>query len=110
MWLWSLTFICLFFFLINTMPKCVGCKKEFKGQGFSAHKKSCKPYKWEIKTHLINVLDSDLIAGPSNETMVLDDANDLGTAEDMLVDDVPAVCNREINDQKKTNSTINIGT
>lgn len=98
-WLWSLTFICLFFFWINTMPKCVGCKKEFKGQGFSMHKKSCRPYKQKIKACLIKVPDSDLVAGPSNENAILDDTDDLGTAEDMLVDDIP-VCNREMNDQK----------
>jgi hypothetical protein len=81
------------------MPKCLGCKKEFKSQGFPAHKKSCNLYKRRIKAHLTNVLDSDLVAGPSNETAILDDADDLRTAEDMLVDDVPAVCNREINVQ-----------
>ena len=92
------------------MPKCLGCKKEFKPQGFPAHKRSCNLYKREIKARLTNVLDSDLVAGPSNETAILDDVNDLRTAEDMVVDDVPAVCNGQINDQKMTNPTIYIGT
>ena len=48
---------------------------------------------------MTNVLDSDLVASPSNESMILDDADGLGTAEDMLVDDVPVVCNGEINVQ-----------
>ena len=82
------------------MPKCLGCKKEFKVQGFPAHKKTCKPYRREIKACLTNVLDSDLVAGPSNETATLDDTDDLGIVDDMLLDDVP-VCNGEINDQKK---------
>jgi len=93
-WLWSLSFLCFLFFLINTMPKCLGCKKEFKSQGFPAHKKSCKPYKREIKARLNNVPHSDLVAGPSNETATLDDTTDLGIADDMLLDDVP-VCNRD---------------
>jgi hypothetical protein len=100
-WLWSLSFICFFFFLIYTMPTCLGCKKEFKARGFQAHKKSCKPYKREIKARLINVPDSDLVAGPSNETVTLDDTDDLAIADDMLVDDVP-VCNGEKNVQKKS--------
>ena len=108
-WLWSLSFICFFFFLIYTMPTCLGCKKEFKARGFQAHKKSCRPYKREIKARLTNVLDSDLVADPSNETATLDDTNDLGIVDDMLLDDVP-VCNGEINDpKKKTNSTVDIG-
>ena len=63
------------------------------------HKKSCNLYKCRIRACLTNVLDSDLVAGPLNETTILDDANDLGTAEDMLVDNVLAVCNGEINVQ-----------
>ena len=66
------------------------------------HRKSCKPYKQEIKARLINVLDSDLVAGPSNETATLDDTNDLGIVDDMLLDNVP-VCNGEINDPQKKN-------
>lgn len=93
-WLWSLSFICFFFFLIYTMPTCLGCKKEFKARGFQAHRNSCKPYKREIKARLINVPDSDLVASPSNETATLDDTADLGIADDMLLDDVP-VCNRD---------------
>ena len=81
------------------MPKCFGCKKEFQSQGFPAHKRSCNPYKREIKARLTNVLDSNLVAGPSNETTILDDVDDLGIAEDM--DNVPAVSNGEINDKKK---------
>ena len=73
--------------------------QEFKSQGFPVHKKSCNLYKHGIRARLTNVLDSDLVAGPSNETAILDNANDLGTAEDMLVDNVPAVCNGEINVQ-----------
>jgi hypothetical protein len=99
-WLWSLSVVCFLFFLINFMPKCLGCKKEFKPQGFPAHKRSCNLYKRGIKARLTNVLNSDLVAGPSNETAILDDADDLGTADDMLLDDV-LVCNGEINDQKK---------
>ena len=92
-------FCLLFIFLINSMPKCLRCKKEFKSQGFLAHKKSCNLYKCGIRARLTNVLDSDLVASPSNESMILDDADGLGTAEDMLVDDVPVVCNGEINVQ-----------
>jgi hypothetical protein len=83
------------------MPNCLGCKKEFKSQGFPAHKRSCNLFKREIKARLANVPDSDLGAGPSNEAMIMDDVDNLEIAEDMLVDDVPAVCNGEINDPKK---------
>jgi hypothetical protein len=100
-WLWSLSIICFLFLLINSMPKCFGCKKEFQSQGFPAHKKFCNPYKRGIKARLTNVLDSNPVAGPSNKTTILDDVDNLGIAEDMVVDDVPAVCNGEINDQKK---------
>jgi len=58
------------------------------------HRNSCKHYKREIKACLINVLDSDLVAGPLNETATLDDTADLGIADDMLLDDVP-VCDRD---------------
>jgi hypothetical protein len=68
------------------MLKCFGCKKEFQSQGFQAHKSSCNSYKHEIKARLTNVLDSNLVAGPSNETTILDDVDDLGIAEDMDVD------------------------
>ena len=101
----STFFICFLFLSINSMPKCIGCKKEFQSQGFPAHKRSCNPYKREIKARLTNVL----VAGPSNNTTIQDDVNDLGIAEDM--DNVPAVSNGEINDhKKKTNSIIDIGT
>jgi hypothetical protein len=98
-WLWSLWFISFFFFLINIMPKCVGCKKDFKSQGFPAHKKSCKPYKRGLKARLNNVLDLAPVAGPSNDTMILEDAGELGTAVDMLLDEV-LVCNGHITDKK----------
>ena len=66
------------------MPKCVGYKNDFKAQGFPAHKKSCKLYKCKLKAQLTNVLDSGLIAGPSNKT---EDPGELGTGDDMLVDE-----------------------
>jgi hypothetical protein len=100
-WLSSPFFICFIFLSITSMPKCFGCKKKFQSQGFPAHKSSCNPYKREIKARLTNVLGSNLVAGPSNETTILDDVDDLGIAEDMDVDNVPAVSNGEINDQKK---------
>ena len=81
------------------MPKCIGCKNEFQSQGFPAHKRSCNPYKREIKARLTHVLDSNLVAGPSNDTTIPEDVDNLGMAEDM--DNVPAVSNGEINDQKK---------
>ena len=40
---------CAAFFLIYSMPKCIGCKKDFKSQGFPAHKKNCKQFKCKIK-------------------------------------------------------------
>jgi hypothetical protein len=107
-WLYILYSVCFLFFLINSMPKCLGCKKEFKSQGFPAHKRSCNFYKREIKARLTKVVDSNLVAGPSNKTTILDDVDNLGITEDM--DDVQAVCNGEFNGQKKTDSTINIGT
>jgi len=94
--LWSLWFISFFFFLINTMPKCVGCKKDFKSRGFPAHKNSCKLYKRVLKARLTNVVDLDPVAGPSNETKIPEDPGELGTADNMLVDEVP-VCNGPIN-------------
>ena len=100
-WLWSLYFLCFLFLFLTSMPKCLGCKEKFKNQGFPAHKRSCNLYKCEIKARLTNVQDSDLVAGPSNETVILDDVDNLGIAEEMLVDDVPAVCNGEINDPQK---------
>jgi len=100
-WLWSLWFILFLFFLINTMPKCIGCKKDFKSQGFLAHKRSCKPYKREIKARLTNVPDLGLVPGPSNESMILEGDGELGTAGDMLVDELNVqVCNGQLNQQK----------
>jgi len=99
-WHWSIFFTFLLLFLINTMPKCIGCKKDFNSQGFSTHKKSCKPYKRAIKAHLKNVPDLSSIPGPSNDSMVLEDAEEPGGAGDMFVDDV-LVCNGRINEGKK---------
>lgn len=78
---------CAFLILINSMPKCIGCKKDFKSQGFPAHKKSCKPFKREIKARLNNVANS---GGILVEDTVTEEVADLG---DMFANEVqPEVC------------------
>jgi hypothetical protein len=79
-WLWGICVTFLLILLINTMPKCIGCKKDFNSQGFSTHKKSCKPYKRAIKARLQNVT--------SNEEMVTEPAGEPADLGEMLVDDV----------------------
>ena len=79
-WIWGIFFTILLVFLINTMPKCIGCKKDFNAQGFLTHRKSCKPYKRAIKARLQNVT--------SNEEMVTGTAGELADLGEMFVDDV----------------------
>jgi hypothetical protein len=88
-WLWSVWFLCFIFFLINTMPKCIGCKKDFKSQGYPAHKRSCKWYKRQLKAGLAKLPDKlGLVPGPSDEPVILEDVGEPGSAGNMLVDEV----------------------
>jgi hypothetical protein len=69
------------------MTKCIGCKQNFKVQGYPAHKKSCKPYQREIRARLANISNLDLIPGPS----VIPHDTQAGEPEnpgDMLVDEI----------------------
>jgi len=47
------------------------------------HKKSCKPYKCAIKACLQNVPDLSSVPGPSNESMIVEDAGEPGGANNM---------------------------
>ena len=73
-------FTFLLVFLSNTMPKCIRGKKDFNAQGFSTHRKSCKPYKHAIKTHSQNVT--------FNEEIVTETAGELADLGEMFVDNV----------------------
>ena len=75
-------------FLTNTMPKCIGCKKDFQSHGYPAHKRSCKRYKRELKARLATLPDFGLLPGPCNEPMILEDVGELGFAGDMRADEV----------------------
>lgn len=72
------------------MPKCIGCKKDFKSQGFPAHKKSCKPFQREIKARLKNVPNfnpSDTEINPDNTEDVVADLEGLVTDEAQVCHD-----------------------
>ena len=62
------------------MPKCIGCKKDFKSQGFPAHKRSCRQFKREIKARLRNI--------PNFKEIVPEDTEVVADLGDMLVDEV----------------------
>ena len=78
----------LFCFLLYTMTKCIGCKKEFNNQGFPSHKKSCKLFKRAMRERLNNIPDYGAGPSTSNEEMVAESAGEPANLDDMIVDNV----------------------
>jgi len=78
----------LVYFLLYTMTKCIGCKKEFNHQGFPSHKKSCKAYKREIRVRLRNVANYAPGPNTSNEGVVTGDAGELMALVEIPMDEL----------------------
>ena len=87
----GLLYLLLFYFLLYSMMKCIGCRKEFNNQGYPSHKKSCKQFKRAMRERLNNIPDYGAGPSNSNEEMVIESAGcpaDLGT---ILLDDVQVI-------------------
>jgi hypothetical protein len=75
-------------FLVYTMTKCIGCKREFNNQGYPSHKKSCKLFKRAMRERLNKIPDYGAGPSTSNEEMVTEPAGEPADLGEMLVDDV----------------------
>jgi len=78
----------LLILLLNAMPKCVGCSKDFAPRGFKTHIKSCRPYKSKKIADVLPKFPDNPVAPLEGLGVYSEEQGSSGLSNNFLFDEV----------------------